>query len=191
MTKRLSSIKIQLALGIVLVAIGLGLWWLRLYEASANVVPNTHNAVVWAPAKPNVISGDPVHIDIPSLKLSLQIINGYYDSQSKTWTLTLDKVQYATITPPPNDQSGSTFLYGHYRWGVFATLHVIKPGATAIIKTSNGHTFTYVFTGSRVTDPNDDSVFHYTGAPILTIQTCTGLFFQDRQMFTFKLVKVE
>ena len=188
--KKLYSIKLHIAVGLALVAIGLGLMWLRTYFEETNVVPNTHSAVIWAPTKPDTISGDPVRIDIPSLKLSLPVIPGVYNEQTKTWTLTLDKVQYATITPPPNDAGGSTFLYGHYRWGVFAILHTIQKGATATITTSNGHTFTYTFESSRVTDPGDDSVFSYTGKPILTIQTCTGLFFQNRQLFTFTLTKV-
>jgi LPXTG-site transpeptidase (sortase) family protein len=123
--------------------------------------------------------------------MSLPVINGYYYPATKQWTLTLSDVQYATITPPPNNASGNTYLYGHYRSEVFARLHDIKIGANAVIDTTNGHVFTYQLESVRSTVPTDDSLFHYQGPPILTIQTCTGTFFQYRQLFTFKLVSVK
>jgi LPXTG-site transpeptidase (sortase) family protein len=139
-------------------------------------------------AKPNIIEGQPSQLIIPSLGMNLPIIPGYYDKQTKTWTLTLSEVQYATVTPPPNNQSGNTFLYGHYRPEVFARLHTIGANAQAIVKTNNNHTFYYVLNNIRTTSPDDDSVFAvYKGSPILTIQTCTGIFFQNRQFFTFNL----
>ena len=192
MKKLLLSIKFQLVIGLILIGLGLGMFVLRDSNAFLHAEPATPpvKAMVWVPPKPNTIEGNPVRLDLPSLGLSLAVINGFYNTTTQTWTLTSDKVQYATITPPPNNDSGNTFLYGHYRSGVLATLHIIKPGAQAIITTDNGHTFTYTFVSSQVTDPNDDSVFTYKGAPILTIQTCSGLFFQNRQFFTFTLTKV-
>jgi LPXTG-site transpeptidase (sortase) family protein len=108
---------------------------------------------------------------------------------TKTWTLSLSKVQYAVTTPEPNTTGGNTFIYGHYRKGVFATLHTIQAGAQAVVKTSNGHSFYYQLASERVTNPSDTSLFNYQGKPILTIQTCSGLFFQNRQLFTFDLVR--
>ena len=59
-------------------------------------------------------------------------------------------VQYAVMTPQPNNQGGNTFMYGHYRRGVFSTLHNIQPGEKAIVRTVDGKTFTYVLAGSQV-----------------------------------------
>jgi len=142
-------------------------------------------------AKPALMSGEPVRIQIPSLHIDLPVIDGYYNKNSKTWTLTKDKVQYATVTPQPNNQEGNTFLYGHNRVGVFNVLNKIKPGEEVIITTSNGHTFTYTFRAAYETNPNDASLFEYKGAPILTIQTCSGVWYQNRQLFTFDLTKVQ
>lgn len=140
---------------------------------------------------PTKIEGNPVKIDIPSLGISLDIIPGVYDSKTGKWTLTTDKVQYATVTPEPNNLTGNTFLYGHYRKNVFASLHTIKPEAVATVTTDNGHVFYYQFVKSTVVDPTDsDGVFNYQGKPILTVQTCTGAMFQKRQLFTFDLVRV-
>ena len=173
---------------IVLGGLILGGQYLGLFSGGGPAVPPVNQTIV-KPA-PNVISGEPVRIDIPSLKLSLPVIPGYYNKRTHSWTLTNDKVQYAVMTPPPNNASGNTFLYGHYRWGLFASLHTIKAGAEVSITTDNGHVFTYDFVGSRETNPYDDSLFKYQGKPILTIQTCSGLFFQNRQLFTFNLGKV-
>ena len=179
---------VQAAIGIVLILAGLVMWHLRTNFETINAMPASHSTVRASAPKAATISGQPTHIAIPSLNMSLPVIPGYYYPATKEWTLTLSEVQYATITPPPNNASGNTYLYGHYRPEVFAYLHLIKIGADAVITTSNGHTFTYQLESIRSTVPTDDSLFKYQGPPILTIQTCTGTFFQYRQLFTFKLV---
>jgi LPXTG-site transpeptidase (sortase) family protein len=143
------------------------------------------------PQQPVVFKGEPVRLQIPALKIDLNVIDGYYNKNSKTWTLTKDMAQYATITPQPNNQEGNTFIYGHNRPGVFNTLSKIAVGDEAIITTDNGHVFTYRFRTAYETNPNDNSLFQYTGAPILTVQTCSGVWYQNRQLFTFDLVKAQ
>lgn len=165
-----------------------------LYRTQANSIVANPNVLAHAtPIKhtPEVISGDPVSIQIPSLGTDLNVTPGVYDPQTQQWTLTLDKVQYATMTPKPNNESGNTFMYGHYRSNVFASLHTIKMGAQAVVKTENGHTFYYHLTGAKVVKPSDSAdIFNYRGKPMLTVQTCTGLFFQNRQLFFFQFDKV-
>ncbi|MCA9324948.1 sortase [Candidatus Saccharibacteria bacterium] len=144
-------------------------------------------------AQPNkpTISGQPVRFQVPSLKLDLKIVDGYYNKQTGEWSLSRDKVQYATITPKPNNKAGNTFLYGHYRREVFAPLHNIKADAEAIVTTANGHQFHYRLNKVRVVEPTESAgIFDYEGKPILTVQTCTGSFYQDRQLFVFDLVEV-
>ena len=188
--------RLWLAGGICLIVIGLVLGWSPLkqyWQGTHNVTtssPFTHVADA-APANTKhaaVIEGTATRIQIPSLHLDLPVIDGYYNKQAKTWTLTEDKVQYATTTPENNNQEGNTFLYGHYRRGVFETLHTIQPGAQVIITTDNNHTFTYRYRSAYVTNPNDDSLFKYQGPPIMTIQTCSGAWYQNRQLFVFDLV---
>lgn len=134
------------------------------------------------------IEGNPVRIHIPSLSIDLKVANGYYDSGAKTWTLSRNMAQYATMTPKANNTAGNTFIYGHDIQPVFAKLKRIKFGDQAIVYTDNGHFFTYNFTSSIVTTPYDDSLFAYNGSPILTLQTCSGIWSQNRQLFTFVLV---
>jgi LPXTG-site transpeptidase (sortase) family protein len=134
------------------------------------------------------VSGEPNQLSIPNLGIELAVTPGVYNPETREWTLTRDKAQYAVMTPEPNTVGGNTFIYGHYRKGVFSTLHRIKPGDRAIVTTSNGRNFTYVYTANKVVAPNDSSeVLNYQGGPMLTIQTCTGIFFENRQLFFFNL----
>lgn len=134
----------------------------------------------------HIVKGHPVSLAIPSLNMNLTVIDGYYNQSTNSWTLTLDKAQFATTTSLPNNHEGDTFIYGHYRPEVFARLHLVQPGATATITTNNYYKFNYVFTNTYAVKPSDSSIFSYHGAPMLTIQTCSGSFFQNRQMYQFK-----
>lgn len=182
-------------LGIILLISGtvLLISLMRSRELSRVAAPSFSASTVVAakPSSPTALYGEPVQLQIPSLGINLPIIPGYYDHKTQEWTLTTDKVQYATITPEPNDQSGNTFLYGHARKNVFGSLHTIAPHAEAIVQTNNGHTFYYRLNGALTVDPTDSAaVLDYQGKPMLTIQTCTGLFWQNRQLFYFDLEKV-
>jgi LPXTG-site transpeptidase (sortase) family protein len=142
---------------------------------------------------PQVITGKPARLMIPSLGLELAVADGVYNPKTGEWTLSGDKAHYALMTVQPNDKQGNTLIYGHYRDNgtVFATLHKIQPGAIVKLMTDNGHTFTYKFTGSKVVDPSDTSILSYEGEPQLTLQTCTGAFMQNRQLFDFDLIDVK
>lgn len=177
-----------LALGLIIIGLlgllPLGLLWARQTPAlsrpaTAAVVPAV------APVAPQAITGKPVSISIPSLNITLPVVDGAYHADSQKWDLSLDKAHFALPTTQPNDQSGNTLIYGHYRPQVFAYLHLIKPGATAQITTDNGYVFSYSFVDSQPLDPNDTSIFTYQGPPRLTIQTCSGSFMQHRQMYYF------
>ncbi len=135
-----------------------------------------------------IISGIPVNIDIPSLNINLPVVNGYYNSKTGAWNVSDTAAQYATPSVPINNTAGNTLIYGHYRKSVFAYLHLIKPGATLTVTTANGYLFTYRFVQTYPTQPTDTSVFTYNGPAMLTVQTCSGAFFQNRQMFQFALV---
>jgi LPXTG-site transpeptidase (sortase) family protein len=183
--------------GITLVVIGLAVvlsaTWIRHTNASVQAQPlftsdNSSQTVV--PDK-TAIQGVPTGMSIPSLGIQNDVAQGVFDKHSGKWTLTLDKVQYAVMTNQPNDQRGLTFMYGHNRKGVFARLPAIQAGAVAQVTTDNNHTFYYRFTGSKTVTPQDTSIFAYNGSPILVLQTCTGAFFQNRQLFTFELIGVD
>jgi LPXTG-site transpeptidase (sortase) family protein len=157
---------------------------------SKSVKPAFNTSQEHAATRPATVSGTPTHIDIPSVDISVDIEPGYYNKQHQTWTLSTTKAEYATITPTANNGGGNTFVYGHNRWAVFYKLLKVQPGDTAIVTTANNHTFTYKMTGQKVTQPTDSSLFRYQGPPILTLQTCSGLWYQNRSLFIFNLEKV-
>ena len=131
-----------------------------------------------------VVSGPPKLISIASLNMSLDVIPGSQDKNGN-WTLTPDKTQYALISPAPNNKEGNTVIYGHATKNIFGHLSAIKKGDIATITTNNGYTFRYIYEGTYSVNPYDFSIFEYRGSPILTLQTCSGSFFQNRQMYQF------
>jgi LPXTG-site transpeptidase (sortase) family protein len=139
--------------------------------------------------KQATLSGQPSRVEIPAVGISIEVVPGYYNKSSQTWTLSLNKAHYATITPEPNDSDGNTFIYGHNRKDVFSKLLNIKKGDEAIVTTSNGHKFYYSMKSRHDTSPTDGSLFDYQGPPILTLQTCSGFWYQNRSLFVFDLQK--
>ena len=175
--------------GIVL-AMPLGYFWLM--QRSTRVMPAARFVVPAAApqpsSQPDLITGKPNGIRIPSLNIDLTVADGVYDTKTATWTLSKDKVHYAVPSVQPNNKQGNTLIYGHYRKGVLASLHKIARGAELIVHTENGHTFTYSYRESQIVDPGNIDIFAYAGKPQLTLQTCTGLWMQNRQLFFFELV---
>jgi LPXTG-site transpeptidase (sortase) family protein len=197
-TKKANNVSPISTSGLILIIIGLliagfsllGIWW----SQRSSEKPKPFNQVV-NNAKPHddgtpLITGTPTHIEIPNVGIDLNVIPGYYYPKTATWTLSLDSAQFATMTAKPNNKSGDTFIYAHYRFHVFYTLPKVKAGDEAIITTDNGHTFRYTFVSSTITTPDNTSLFNYKGKPILILQTCTGTHFQNRQLFVFNFTQV-
>lgn len=137
------------------------------------------------------LSGKPVRLQVPSVGLDVVVLDGDYDFQKQVWNLTEDKAHFATISDIPNNEAGNTYIYGHNRKEVLAPLFAMTWNAVAYLYTENGHKFTYAYTDSKAVKPTDTSIFSYQGPPVLTAQTCSGTFAQNRQQFTFSLIGVE
>jgi sortase (surface protein transpeptidase) len=84
-----------------------------------------------------------------------------------------------------------TYLYGRCRPSVFGQLKNIQSGAEANVKTNNGYMFSYKLREKHDVKPEDTKLFSYGGNPILVLQTCSGIWSQNRQQFTFDFVKYE
>ncbi len=141
--------------------------------------------------KKSTIYGKPSRLVIKSVSIDIAVTDGIYNEQDRTWSLSNDKAHYALISPLANDAKGNTFIYGHNRREVFSRLEDVVANDTLKLITDNGYEFTYSFVDSVTTDPYDDSLFRYSGSPIVTLQTCSGLWFQNRSLFTFKLDSVQ
>ncbi len=129
--------------------------------------------------------GQPIKLDVPSVGVSLPIVDGSYDKVSNTWTLSRDKVQFDTASKRPNSREGNTFMYGHATDWVFGPLLRLQPGAEAIV-TTDKYIITYELTSHEVVDPTNIGVLSYTGPSRLMLQTCTGPTLSEfRQLFYF------
>lgn len=197
-TKRKKTNRLVTKLAVLLIAIGIvaglievGLVWYRQSSSvKAEPLSQVLNTGQKVENKEPEISGTPVHISIPSLQIDLQVIPGYYYPKTNSWTLSNDKAQYGTMTAKSNNKSDATFIYAHAKDNVFGKLPKVVSGGEAIVTTDNGHRFIYKFRQSTITRPDDTTIFSYSGKPVLILQTCTGVWYQDRQLFVFDFSKV-
>ncbi len=141
-----------------------------------------------APVK--ITSGRPIRIRLPSLGIDLPIDDGFFNDKTGEWTLSGYHAQFAVLSKLANDHDGNTFVYGHYNKYVFYNLKNVKPGAEVAIYTDNQYVFYYTFESAQNVKPSDTSELTYQGPPILTVQTCSGNWFEWRRMYTFKFEKV-
>jgi LPXTG-site transpeptidase (sortase) family protein len=180
------------AVGIVLIMLGVGVMAPAIYfNHRGSALPAASTASTPKILKPQTISGYPVELTVLSLNMKLAVTDGAYNPKDGSWTLSRDKAHFALPSTAPNNESGNTLIYGHYRPEVFARLKKITVGDEAIITTDNGYRFVYSFERSQTVDPADTSIFAYSGDPQLTLQTCSGVFMQNRQLYTFKFIKYE
>lgn len=150
----------------------------------------TANVTTEVTAPPETITGKPVRIIVPDRGIDLAVADGVYNPSTREWTLSNNKAHFAVQTVQPNNSQGNTFIYGHALSNVFGNLTGVQTGSMASVFTDNGYEFKYRFVSSVAVKPTDITVFDYKGAPNLTLQTCSGAWYQNRQMFDFDFVEV-
>ena len=165
------------------------IWYLH-----SPAMSKTQASAVPIPAPPplaqTVKQGIPATLKIPALNIDLPVVDGSYNAADASWTLTEDKAHYANLTVPVNDRQGNTMIYGHNNQHVFAALERLQPGMEAEVVTTAGDHFYYTFASTFTIRPNDLTSFNSGGSPRLTLQTCSGAWFENRQMFEFALSRV-
>jgi len=193
--KKIITWKLKLALLAILPAVlfGLSFWLHNIHavQASGIISQLTPEVAISKTDIDQIIAGKPSNISLPSQGIDLAVADGEYNQKTGEWTLTKDKAHFAVISRNPNNYSGNTFIYGHNTDKVFKRLQSVKTDDIAQINTENGYRFTYKYRRSVEVSPRDTSIFSYEGPAILTLQTCSGLWDQSRQLLTFDLEKVE
>lgn len=191
----MKALKIIRIISVALILLGLiGIaptLWYRYTLSRANAVPQAPAVVAPVALKPETVSGKPFRLLVPDAGVDIAVADGTYNQNTKQWSLSLDKAHFATITSPANNETGNTYIYGHNRKGIFLNLGKLQNGAFAQVDTNNGYRFTYKLSKVQTVNPADTSVFAYQGPPILTLQTCSGAWYQNRQQFTFELESYE
>lgn len=172
-----------------------------LYVVLAAVLNIGHNspspevAAVHAPAsirkvvkEKKIVSGHPVRVTITRLGVSLPVVDGVYDQTEGSWTLSDDKAQFATETTEPNDDFGTTFIYGHNIPTVFEPLKDLTTGDILTVETDNGHTFTYRYLSDEIVSPEDTSILdEHSASPRVILMTCNGIWSENRRVMYFEL----
>lgn len=183
------------AIGVGLIVLGLffGYPYITAHWQGKDLVTTSPGVVfadqpVQASEEP-LVMGRASRLVIESLGIDLTVAEGKYYATSKTWQLSEDKAHFAELSVENNNKTGNTLIYGHNNKQVFGKLNQIKVGDRAVVYTDNGKRFVYEFRTAVETNPYDDSVFNYKGPAMLTLQTCSGLWYQNRQMFAFDLVE--
>lgn len=138
-----------------------------------------------------ILSGRPIRIRIPSIGLDRPLLDGVYNSEDGSWSLSSTGIHYAVASAPANDYGGSTFIYAHNNKNAFGLLKNVKLGDSAEIYTDNNLVFTYIFAQETTLEPTDTTPLTYQDRPPrLTLQTCTGNWHQLREIHYFDLKSV-
>lgn len=141
--------------------------------------------------KEPTVSGKPVELKIPRLKLKLSVQNGQYDLNSNTWQINRDDAFYAQDTAPLSNKEGNTLIYGHNISSVFKRTEQLSKGDQLIIKADNGLKFEYFYGSSTNVDPHDLSILaKKPNQPEVTLLTCDGAFFQKRRLMKFSYLRM-
>jgi LPXTG-site transpeptidase (sortase) family protein len=135
-------------------------------------------------------AGQPASISVPRLGINLPIIDGEYDAEKDSWTLSKTKAHFATMTSLPNNETGNTFIYGHNTNEVFAPLAWLEEGDIVRVRTTNKLVFQYRFSGKKIVDPNATSILANARTPRLTLMTCEGVFSQARSVMYFDYERI-
>lgn len=132
-------------------------------------------------------SSIPIKLQIDSLGVDLPVEKGYFNKNTGQWNITTTSAFWSVMTSKPNKNRGVTFIYGHNRSSVFSSLARLKEGDSAVLYTESGQQYNYRLKYSFTTKPEDTSIFHYNGLPILALQTCSGAAFQNRTIYVFEI----
>lgn len=151
-----------------------------------------HTPPIQQPTKPQEVSGQPVQIELPRIELTRNVIAGEYDTNTGQWTLTDDSTQYATMTPPANNHTGQTLIYGHNTPVVLEPVRLVQPGDTLLVTLDNGHVLAYTYSHDRIVQPTDTSVLYETSATSrLVLMTCEGVLSDTRRLLYFDFKEVQ
>jgi LPXTG-site transpeptidase (sortase) family protein len=139
-----------------------------------------------------IIDGQPISFAVERLNIALPVKDGAYSADIGGWTLSDDAVYYAQMTALPNNQRGSTLIYGHNQDKVIARLSDLVVGDLATITTENGHIFKYTYVSDAIVPPDLTTILYDNpDQPRLTVMTCEGIWSQTRRLMYFNLVEAE
>ena len=197
--QRLSSTPLAIRVaGLYLIAALVVIGSLLMREAVLSYKLSQQNTLGASQTQPSLPESQPTYVGSPDrlvierLGINLAIKPGAYDRETSEWTLTDTDAFFATITDMPNDERGSTFIYGHNRPQAFEPLKDITNGDIVKIRTKNGLEFTYEYRRDAVVEPTVTKVLTEDPEdPQLVLMTCEGVWNEVRRMMYFSLKEVK
>lgn len=181
-----------LTIGILWIALGAFLsspFWLANFHAQTTSAAAAVDISRPMNTDKPIVEGTPSRIAFPELHIDKTVIPGAFNEKTKSWTLSDYDAQFATATSLPNNKTGNTFIYGHNNLKTFGKLLDAQLGIEAVVTTTNGHVFQYRLVSKTDVQPNDTTFLATHQSPILTVQTCSGLWSETRRMFVFELTE--
>ncbi len=140
--------------------------------------------------------GVPVHLEIPKIGVDAAIeLTGLTRQGLMGVPKDPDNAAWYKHGPRPGE-IGSAVIDGHFDWdngtpAVFDDLHKLRPGDKVMVTDRHGTIISFVVRKSRNYSPEADatSVFRSSdGKAHLNLITCTGVWNQDRDSYSQRLV---
>jgi Sortase domain len=141
-------------------------------------------------------AGIPVHLTIPSLKISASVDPVTVANRSLVVPADITRVGWWVDSTPPGAATGTTVIDGHVdssRSGLGALFYIsrLRPGATIALTTTTGSTLNYrVYAGRsyRKADGLPAQLFSETGPGRLVLITCGGPFNYKKHSYADNVV---
>jgi sortase (surface protein transpeptidase) len=125
-----------------------------------------------------MVLGEPVRLLLPAINVDLGVIKGYYNAETRQWTLDNTHAFYMQGSATP-------LFYGHNRVGVFENLNKLQPGETLLITNSEGRQLRFAYKGYKVVKPEDSWLLQEKNPETVMVMSCTGIFYESRQVLYF------
>lgn len=138
----------------------------------------------------NILLGIPVHIEIPSVGIKLDIREGEYNYQKQTWTLTNGFAYWANLSNPIFSSNSNTVIYAHNQKNEFSKTKDLEIGDEINITTDKKQVLTFEYTKDYIVDPTNESViFQKVERSQVILITCNGLFSENRRIMIAELIQ--
>ncbi len=178
--KQFSPRQFVFGIGLGLVMISLALY-LNLYQRPTFAKVPDLKQDVKIPKK----TFPPTVLEIPSLHLSLPIVQTYIDNN--TWEISEEGISHLNTSKNPGSV-GAIILYGHNTHNRLGGLPAIKLGDKIILSDSRNETFTYQVYETAIVWPYEVQILEPKNFEEVIIYTCTGI--GDLQRFVAKAKRV-
>ena len=106
-----------------------------------------------------------------------------------TWKVYDGVANYAEETSLINTNGGNIGIYGHDKEEVFSSIKILQTGDVIELYSGN-YKAIYKVVESKVSDPQNVSVFYETENPTVTLVTCDGRFSQQRYVIQAEFDKI-